>query len=860
MIINEQNKILKTNIDNFDTYSIEINSIAVKTTIDMYSDKSLAVIRELLTNAWDSHIIANNTDTPIDVDLFYTDDNTFRIRDYGTGISKEGMKDYCTIYKSSKRNTNTQTGCFGIGSKVPFCIVDNYIVHSYYNGIKLSYLMSLSDVLPKFVLLSEVETDEPNGLEIEIQVENETMQNNLLNKLCILKAFVNIKINIIGYDENKLPKAPAIIYQKDNIAIYDKAYYYDDYYKKTIIDYFNINYGNNIYKYYIDSTAKDLIGKYIKSLNLFNNIEQILNDLFVWYNSGNNLIDVIIIDIPLSAGLTITPSREALEETENNRDIIIQAILKAIDTIANDGIKHSILYKDKNLSCTLTTNTLIEQLNDVIGAISNSYNYIAVNIEEHFIPESYCSAYIHNLPEFYKCNGIYNSRSYKKYMTWLNHCYTVDFNFKYSITNTFNSFLNQYIYRNNTPKNLNLLVVKNKLDIDNINVAYKVYKSLLNNNKYYDDTFKPDLLSVVNNEKDFYTLKVLIKILKNKIDVNVKVISIDTYNKQFQQNKLRNRINRQTVNSSYNRYKINIYRFTMNSNRNYFSMTSLTVKQFQDKYLTEDNTKKFIITSRINKDLVLTLSAFVKYKEYIPKAIYEDIKNHVYNKLNYNMEQDIVNTYYMYAVSDNVMDNDVTAFLIQNYTNVFTLDNNTVEEVIDKIQNIFIYKTKVSTEHLVTQSYYSNNNIFEITTSNIDSFIASPSNNVVKDIKKLINNRLLLWMYNLYNKKTPTTKTGKLIQNYINRRIRRLQFFILYRYLFYNISHIYRHNKFLTHKYSDTKIRNIFKYANILNNNYRNQDNIIKENMSLKTFKEKIYKISYHTVYNKNNIKDKNNE
>ena len=56
---------------------------------DVYEDPISAILRELATNAYDAHIDANNQDVPFDIDLPIGSNADFRIRDYGTGLSKE---------------------------------------------------------------------------------------------------------------------------------------------------------------------------------------------------------------------------------------------------------------------------------------------------------------------------------------------------------------------------------------------------------------------------------------------------------------------------------------------------------------------------------------------------------------------------------------------------------------------------------------------------------------------------------------------------------------------------------------------------------------------------------------------------
>ena len=100
---------------------------------DMYSDRVLAVLREYSANAWDAHNEFGKPEVPILVPLPMDDDPNLRIRDYGPGLSVDGV---LTVYNqyglSSKRGTNLAVGQLGIGSKSAFCYSDSFTITSWY--------------------------------------------------------------------------------------------------------------------------------------------------------------------------------------------------------------------------------------------------------------------------------------------------------------------------------------------------------------------------------------------------------------------------------------------------------------------------------------------------------------------------------------------------------------------------------------------------------------------------------------------------------------------------------------------------------------------------------------------------------
>jgi hypothetical protein len=132
----------------------------------IYNDKVSAVIREYHNNAWDSHVMAGNTD-PVFVQLPTSLDPRLVIRDFGTGLSEAGCRIFTTYFKSTKTDTNEQNGFLGLGCKSFFAMSESFNIKSYYNGTLYSFSAYKDEEgYPVLAKLMEVETDEPNGIEI----------------------------------------------------------------------------------------------------------------------------------------------------------------------------------------------------------------------------------------------------------------------------------------------------------------------------------------------------------------------------------------------------------------------------------------------------------------------------------------------------------------------------------------------------------------------------------------------------------------------------------------------------------------------------------------------------------------------
>jgi len=139
----------------------------------VYSHKERAVIREMACNAHDSHIMAGTEDVPFDVHIPTRLEPYFSLRDYGTGLSDEEVRDhYAGIGISTKRDNQNVIGCYGIGTLSPYSLADSFTVKSYKNGVCRTYSCYRNDQrVPVVSLLTECETDEPNGIEVNVSVE-----------------------------------------------------------------------------------------------------------------------------------------------------------------------------------------------------------------------------------------------------------------------------------------------------------------------------------------------------------------------------------------------------------------------------------------------------------------------------------------------------------------------------------------------------------------------------------------------------------------------------------------------------------------------------------------------------------------
>jgi hypothetical protein len=144
----------------------------------IYSDKISSLIREIAVNAIDSHVEAGCPERPIEVTLPSRWETTFKIRDFGTGMSEETILNlYAYFGSSTKRNTNLQSGFMGIGKVAPLSYGDSFILTSFLDGVKNTYNVYVdSENLSQIAKLASEPTVEENGIEILVAVKDYDVQ------------------------------------------------------------------------------------------------------------------------------------------------------------------------------------------------------------------------------------------------------------------------------------------------------------------------------------------------------------------------------------------------------------------------------------------------------------------------------------------------------------------------------------------------------------------------------------------------------------------------------------------------------------------------------------------------------------
>lgn len=482
----------------------------------LYSDGTKAMIREVLCNAWDSHIASRITDIPIEITL---NSDFVTIRDFGKGIPKDKMHPiYCVYGSSTKVNEDNQTGGFGLGSKAPWAHSNDFEVTSYNSGFKSIYSLSIGEGIntqdPTCNLMVEVPTEE-TGLAVKVPTLN---YHKVLREIHNLSFTGGIKVKLNG---EKLPYIDYLSNSSNYILI---KYHKINNSSIHITNMIFIKYGSVIYP-----IPKDKLNE----INLITNTNPIIQ--FCLQKS----YDIIFIAPPNS--ISVTPSRESIEFNE----ITINTIKKLI----NDSLEE--LKIDNTYKINLDTLRRMFSYYYSIGEIYKLYEINYVHFIDYILFECSSLNYINdkilikdaintynifkNLKDYYgstwsiDCKFLEQSESYK-YLFYVYACM-----FKESIHPTLGDkdFLNciNYIISSYEKESFsfsklyeityNNYLIKINKEIENIMIKFHnksgnkvkpiLYKFEYNNQSFYTD-------------KNYYNIKGLTCYLKN-----VTIIPKNTY-------------------------------------------------------------------------------------------------------------------------------------------------------------------------------------------------------------------------------------------------------------------------------------------------------------------------------------------
>lgn len=516
----------------------------------LYSDKIMAVCREIMCNAWDAHIASNKTNVPIFIDI---NDTSVSFRDFGEGIPKERMQEvYFQYGNSSKTQDVNQTGGFGLGSKAPFAYSDTFTVISRNNGIESKYKLIKSgryeDGNPEMIEIYSKPTLE-SGLEVILDIKP-TDFRYFLNRI----EHVGFFGDILWVKNNCFKETnPKINLSKETSYLIDRIYtnntnsiFYSHFDSKLIVIV-----GNVAYPVDMKVLPKNVISRF-NSINISDNIDHFIFKIF-------------------DKNITITPSRESIAYTPKTVKILCKEINKNIDKFLSDYrifkknfIEEKILpnftgiARDTFFKMGLTSEKVVS-LED------------KENIDKYTIFLSY---YLYNLKNIEKKLVKNNIKFFKN----VYKCTNINKFYKIGINNKVNKkyYTQELSYKNNKGIYLKtIFLIKNNDSIRNISVQEDDFKYINITSELYYKCLVIKNTDLFNNTAEFNKIKNNlakkgINFIKKEINIsksNTVSVKSKTAKEYFVYNMITDQKSNYTV-LNENDYLINFYEKYIYSNNN----------------------------------------------------------------------------------------------------------------------------------------------------------------------------------------------------------------------------------------------------------------------------------------------------
>lgn len=390
--------------------TIDVKNIEFITTLlssNLYSAPVESFFREIVSNAWDSHVAAGNTNEPVIIKL--TGDSVI-IRDYGTGLSQEDFEDiYCRIGSSTKRESNDYIGAFGIGKFASLAVSDVVYITDYYNGVAYNYIMIKENGTITTNLLASNPTNEHNGISVKVPIDtiNYTSITKALEELTF---FPNVYIDSNDSYWKSINNAKRTRYNTFSVSEAIIPNYHTS--RKNRV---NILLGNVIYP--LDTTK----------------IEYLSND----YTFKYALIDLNIC-IHVNIGeINVTPNREAIIYSESTINVLTQKV-KAVQEEINTIISSKGVVNTDDLSeysRLISQDNYWHPLNDTIDnckpgipcEITASYMGIVRSEEFKKVIKYYRASDVPLLKGIHMNGSIYKAHSLKYGISKLTNMYNNHF-------------------------------------------------------------------------------------------------------------------------------------------------------------------------------------------------------------------------------------------------------------------------------------------------------------------------------------------------------------------------------------------------------------------------------------------------
>lgn len=281
----------------------------------LYKQPYHAIVRELVLNGIDAHRVAGY-DGAVQVgygnndDIDCLDKGYWFCRDFGNGLTQFDVERiYTSFFSSTKKTDGEQIGCFGLGSKTPFAVTNEYFVISIVDtgdksNEKTVYRMFKNSGAPQWEIVNQSKTLEHTGLEIRIAYENIDVgsMNTAIND--VVKNIVeDVELcHVSDYIEDNIKSSKSTVIDKNTRYAHSEG----------------IMVNLNGYMYYIAS--------YDITKNLSNESCRCVKNL------GKVSIQMIV--SATKNDVTLTPSRESVHFDSKTIEFLNDAIVDTFKSIA----------------------------------------------------------------------------------------------------------------------------------------------------------------------------------------------------------------------------------------------------------------------------------------------------------------------------------------------------------------------------------------------------------------------------------------------------------------------------------------------------------------------------------------------
>lgn len=281
---------------------------------NLYQNKILAVIREITCNAADAHAMVGKDLSSIEVNLPTFNLPSFSVRDYGPGLShSDVMELYTTYFRSTKDNNASAIGGFGLGSKSPFAVADQFTVTSWHGHLKSVYVCYKQDGLPRVNHITTKPSSEPSGLSVSVVVKAQDRSEWIRNATNFFRLWPTLP-KIIGlgggYDFKTVWQTDEVLYKSDDLL-------------------------NGLPKWAIfkgSQPATVFMGLVPYSLN-FDNLTKLPPEVTTLLRGAS-----LFLNMPVSS-VQISPSRESLSYDPDTVDVLEKTATRIAKGMINEAIK-----------------------------------------------------------------------------------------------------------------------------------------------------------------------------------------------------------------------------------------------------------------------------------------------------------------------------------------------------------------------------------------------------------------------------------------------------------------------------------------------------------------------------------------